>query len=171
MWAWVLGCQHFPLSLLARLLKIELKCSVAAHGRPQTSEYSVLAWLQSITPCARQLVAISFSLGVISTNFNSFVGAFRDMKFPQALGKPGFRKVALSLLPLNLLYDLILCETSNNSSQAWAVRPRATLVLLLTGLCFWEWFVSHSCTPTHTDTCPALTTDTAWQEDFLQLPR
>lgn len=53
------------------------------------------------------------------------------------------RKMILSVLPLNLLYELIPCETSiNRVSQSWALCPRATLVLLLTGLSFWEWFIS-----------------------------
>lgn len=58
----------------------------------------------------------------------------------------------LSVLPLNLLHELIPCETSINwVSHSWALCPRATLVLLLTGLHFWKWFISfmHSYTHRH----------------------
>lgn len=83
---------------------------------------------------------------------------------------PGFRRVILSVLPLNLLYELIPYETSEN---------QVSLELYIQGL---RWFCcsrdsisendsSHSCTPTHTDTFPALTANTAWQDDFLQLFR
>lgn len=73
---------------------------------------------------------------------------------------PGFRQVILSVVPLNLLYELTPYETSEN---------RVSLELYVQGL---RWFCcsrdfendsSHSGTPTHTGTFPALTTNTAWQ--------